>query len=76
MSATVTITALQARRALALARWMTKRSGDQRTRLRCHDLVRALESALGKTTDAYKEQRRAEWRAASAKHRERKRAAS
>jgi hypothetical protein len=76
MSDTVTITALQARRALTLARWMTRRGGDQRTRLRCHDLVRALESALGDTTNAYKEQRRAEWRAASARHRERKRAAS
>lgn len=76
MTATITLTALQAKRALQLARWMTRRGGDQRTRLRCHDLVRALESALGNTTDAYREQRRAEWRAASAKHRERKRAAS
>jgi hypothetical protein len=61
MNGTITLTALQARRALQLARWMTKQGGDQRTRLRCHDLVRALESALGATTDAYKEQRRAEW---------------
>lgn len=76
MSRTVTLTALQAGRALQLARWMSRQGGNEWTRVRCRDLARALESALGDTTDAYREQRRAEWRAASARHRERKRAAS
>lgn len=73
MSAGITLTGLQAQRALALARWMQTHGGNEWTRARCRELARSIEGALSDKDNPYKVQRRAEWRAASARHRERKR---
>ncbi len=74
MNATVSITALQARRALQLARWMTRHTYDEDTKRKCRDLAHSLESGLLETTDPRKAARRAEWRAASRSYRVRKQA--
>lgn len=71
---TVAVTELQARRALAIARWMVTHGGDAPTRKRCRELVRALDAALADPADEVRRQKRAEWRAASERYRERKRA--
>ncbi len=74
MNATVSITALQARRALQLARWMTRHTYDEDTKRKCRDLAHSLERGLLETTDPKKARRRAEWRAASRSYRVRNRA--
>ena len=76
-AATVTLTALQARRAMQLAMWMARQTRDEATKRRCRDLAYALDKALlaalePRQYDEYRERRRAEWRAAAKAHRERK----
>jgi hypothetical protein len=62
---------------MQLAQWMIRHTYDEPTRRRCRDLAYALDKALLAVSDAgahdeYREQRRAEWRAAAKRHRERK----
>lgn len=73
MTATITLTALQARRALALARWMAGQSRDKRTRRRCRDLAYSIAVAVSDTEARVLaerlEARRRGWRAATARYR-------
>ena len=76
MNATITLTALQARRALQLARWMAGQSRDKRTRRQCRDLACSIEAALSDTEARVLIERlatrRKAWRAATRAYRERK----
>lgn len=76
MNATITLTALQARRALALARWMAGQSRDRRTRRRCRDLACSIEAAVSATeARVWAERlamRRKAWRNATREYRKRK----
>ncbi len=72
MNATVSITALQARRAAQLARWMGRHTYDEDTKRKCRDLAYTLERGLLEATDPKKAARRAEWREASRQYRVRK----
>lgn len=73
MTATVTLTALQARRALQLARWQMVRARDKRARRQCRDLARSIEAALSETEARLAAERlalrRAIWRRATARYR-------
>jgi hypothetical protein len=75
-AATVTLTALQARRCWQLARWMTRHGGTPRTRRLCRHLADSLADALdagrAEAREKRLENRRKNWRNGTRAHRERK----